>query len=68
MSDTMIEFVRLFFEILPYVSLLVCIAMANRSEGKGNKHDQIVWLLWAIMMLWAIMIWLMVIVFDGVVI
>jgi hypothetical protein len=62
MSDTMIEFVRLFFEILPYVSLLVCFFMAGRSEGKGDKHDQTAWLLWAIM------IWLMVIVFNGVVI
>jgi len=61
MSDTAIEIIRLFLAILPYVALLASIAMAGRSDGNGNKHDQIVWLLWSI-------IWLLVIVVDGVVI
>ncbi len=58
MSDAAIGIARLFLAILPYVALLAAIFMAGRSKSNGNKHDQIVWLLWAIM------IWLMVIVVD----
>jgi len=61
MSDAAIGIARLFFAILPYVALLAAIFMAGRSKSNGNKHDQIVWLLWSI-------IWLLVIVVDGVMI
>lgn len=57
MIDAAIEITRLFFAILPYVALLAAIFMVGRSKSNGDKHDQIVWLLWAI-------IWLLVIVVD----